>query len=144
MNEAAALFAALLATSEVTALHYAGLCLISQKLLPAAKTLGCRRLPVAVIALVPIHLAGIAVFAGVMYALIATGFGDLSGRDASFGAALYLSGVSYTSLGFGDVVPLGALELVAIVECVTGLLLIGWSASFTYLEMVAVWDADDS
>ncbi len=144
MNEVIALPVVLCTTALVAVLHYIGLELVSQRLIPALHSLGKRRLPLVIVSLVPIHLVGIAVFAGVMLLLIAGGYGDLAGRDITFGALLYFSGVCYTSLGFGDVVPLGALELVSIVECVAGLVLIGWSASFTYLEMIAVWDADDS
>ena len=42
-------------------------------------------------------------------------------------------------LGFGDVVPNGPLRLLAGAEALNGLLLIGWSASFLYLEMERWW-----
>jgi hypothetical protein len=49
--------------------------------------------------------------------------------------ALFISAVTYPSLGFGDHVPLLHVRLIAGVEVLNGLLLIGWSASFTYLAM---------
>ena len=52
---------------------------------------------------------------------------------------IYFSAVTYTSLGFGDLVPRGHLRLVAGVEGLNGLILIGWSASFTYLAMERYW-----
>ncbi|TNC62471.1 potassium channel family protein [Rubellimicrobium roseum] len=52
---------------------------------------------------------------------------------------VYFSVVTYTSLGFGDHVPLGSARLIAGVEALNGLLLIGWSASFTYLAMERYW-----
>jgi hypothetical protein len=52
---------------------------------------------------------------------------------------VYFSAVSYTSLGFGDVYPLRGLRLVAGVEALNGLLLIGWSASFTFLAIQEFW-----
>ncbi len=52
---------------------------------------------------------------------------------------LYFSTVTYTSLGFGDVIPRGALRLLAGVEALNGLVLIGWSASMTYLAMEKFW-----
>lgn len=52
---------------------------------------------------------------------------------------VYFSVVSYTSLGFGDQVPLGPARLIAGVEALNGLILIGWSASFTYLAMERYW-----
>jgi hypothetical protein len=65
------------------------------------------------------------------------GFGGLLVED--FFDYLYFSAVTYTSLGFGDHVPLGHLRLIAGVEALNGLLLISWSASFTYLAMERYW-----
>jgi hypothetical protein len=52
---------------------------------------------------------------------------------------LYFSVVTYTTLGFGDHVPVSHARLIAGVEGLNGLLLIGWSASFTYLAMERYW-----
>jgi Ion channel len=52
---------------------------------------------------------------------------------------VYFSVVTYTSLGFGDVYPIGNVRLISGVEALVGLLMIGWSASFTYLAMVKFW-----
>ena len=52
---------------------------------------------------------------------------------------VYFSVVTYTSLGFGDHVPVGHARLIAGVEALNGLMLIGWSASFTYLAMERDW-----
>jgi hypothetical protein len=52
---------------------------------------------------------------------------------------VYFSAVTYTSLGFGDVFPLGPVRLLSGVEALNGLMLIGWSASFTYLTMEKFW-----
>jgi Ion channel len=57
----------------------------------------------------------------------------------SFQDCLYFSVVTYTSLGIGDHIPLSHVRLVAGVEALNGLLLIGWSASFTYLAMERYW-----
>ncbi len=42
-------------------------------------------------------------------------------------------------MGFGDIVPTGPLRFVCGVEALNGLLLIGWSASFTYVFMEHFW-----
>lgn len=47
----------------------------------------------------------------------------------------YFSIATYTSLGLGDIFPTGTLRLLAGLEVLTGLLMIGWSASFIYVEM---------
>jgi hypothetical protein len=57
----------------------------------------------------------------------------------SFQDCLYFSVVTYTSLGFGDQIPVSHARLIAGVEALNGLLLIGWSASFTYLAMERYW-----
>jgi hypothetical protein len=52
---------------------------------------------------------------------------------------VYFSVVTYTSLGFGDVYPIDNVRLISGVEALVGLLMIGWSASFTYLAMEKFW-----
>jgi hypothetical protein len=54
----------------------------------------------------------------------------------------YFSAVCYTTLGFGDFVPIGALRFMTGLEAVVGLVLITWSASFTFLEMQRYWGND--
>jgi hypothetical protein len=55
---------------------------------------------------------------------------------------LYFSFSTYTSLGYGDIVPVGAARLLAGIESLLGLVLIAWTASFTYLEMRDHWMND--
>ncbi len=66
---------------------------------------------------------------------------DFSKADPveSFQDCLYFSVVTYTSLGFGDQIPVAHARLIAGVEALNGLLLIGWTASFTYLAMERYW-----
>ena len=68
------------------------------------------------------------------------GAGNLSDSTAfSLSTCMYFSAATYTSLGFGDLTPTGPVRLLAGVEALNGLLLIGWSASFTYLSMERFW-----
>ncbi len=60
-------------------------------------------------------------------------------HDGTFVDNIYFSVVSYTSLGFGDVFPIDNVRLISGVEALVGLLMIGWSASFTYLAMEKFW-----
>ena len=62
--------------------------------------------------------------------------GHLEGDLLDF---FYFSMATYTTLGIGDLHPSGAMRLVAGVESLNGLVLIGWSASFTYLTMEEFW-----
>jgi hypothetical protein len=61
------------------------------------------------------------------------------GRSDKFLEYLYFSTATYTTIGFGDVVPVGALRMLTGVEGLNGLMLIGWSASATYLAMEKLW-----
>jgi len=51
----------------------------------------------------------------------------------------YFSFSTYTSLGFGDIVPLGPMRFVAGMEVLLGLVLIAWTASFMYVQMERFW-----
>ena len=98
-------------------------------------------------AIISIYLVALTHFAEVM--LFAIGYyvtatymdaGSLSGEfGGNFQEYIYYSLVSYTSLGLGDVYPYGPIRLLTGVEALTGLLMIGWSASFTYLCMHKLW-----
>jgi len=52
----------------------------------------------------------------------------------------YFSAATYTSLGFGDIVPVGHMRMIAAAEALNGLLLIGWSVTFSFLAMEEFWD----
>lgn len=93
------------------------------------------------------HAAEIFLYGGALYAVVAWfGVGELAspGAPFSFANCLYFSAETYTSLGFGDVTPVGPVRLLAGVEALNGLLLIGWSASFTYISMERFWGGPPS
>jgi hypothetical protein len=52
---------------------------------------------------------------------------------------LYFSSSTYTSLGFGDIVPVQDLRMLSSAEVLNGLVMIGWTISFTYLTMEKFW-----
>ncbi|MDT8429756.1 MAG: potassium channel family protein [Pseudomonadales bacterium] len=56
---------------------------------------------------------------------------------------VYFSFTAFSTLGFGDIVPLGDLRFLAGIEALTGLVLITWSASFLFLEMQSDWRRKD-
>ena len=53
--------------------------------------------------------------------------------------SVYYSFTSYTTLGFGDIEPSGAIRFVTGMESLTGLVLITWTASFIFIEMERYW-----
>ena len=52
---------------------------------------------------------------------------------------LYYSGVIYTTLGLGDIQPIGHIRFITAMEALNGFFLITWSASFTFLAMGRLW-----
>ncbi|MCB1064121.1 MAG: two pore domain potassium channel family protein [Verrucomicrobiae bacterium] len=91
------------------------------------------------------HFCQVLLFAGAYFGVQMLKGGEFDGQveQASFGALLYFSAETYTSLGFGDIFPLGEMRLLVGIESITGLLMISWSASFTFLQMLRFWEGKD-
>lgn len=93
------------------------------------------------------HIIGIWIYAGVYFCIENfTGFGQLTGAIApanlsyeSFIERLYFSASTYASLGLGDITPIKDLRMLASAEVLNGLVMIGWTISFTYLAMEKFW-----
>lgn len=67
-------------------------------------------------------------------------FGGFEGNfDGSFLDCIYFSFTSFTTLGYGDIAPLGDIRFLSGIESLTGLVLITWSASFLIFEMQRHW-----
>ncbi len=87
------------------------------------------------------HLVEVALYAAIYFACQNWwGLGDIHG-DTEGGMVdyFYFSITTFTTLGFGDLQPRGPVRLIAGFEFLNGLVLIGWSASFTYLSMERFW-----
>lgn len=78
---------------------------------------------------------------GIVYFLVLRhgGFGSLNGSDGNLLDCVYFSLSNYTSLGMGDIQPVGMVRFIAGLEALTGLVLITWTASFLFLEMQKIW-----
>ena len=88
------------------------------------------------------HGAAIFIYATIYWILIHfLGFADLSGNvQDHFPTYLYFSATSYSSLGVGDVFPVDAMRFLTGIEALNGLLLITWSAAFTYFSIQKMWE----
>lgn len=117
--------------------HYEGLRLCS-RLIPR---LPVRRLGVAfsIVGALLAHMLEILIFAAGSALLVALEMGGLDPPHADFADLVYFSAVSYTSLGFGDVVPTGAMRELSGLAALTGLVMIAWTASFSFLQMQHLW-----
>jgi len=140
-----AVLACVLLIALTTLIHYEALRGL-QRLLPRLRIPGRSKLLVVMAAAFAAHLLEMAVYGVAMYGLIRwAGLGTLNGvASASLESCLYFSAETYTSLGFGDLTPQGPVRLLAGAEALNGLLLIGWTASFTYLAMERFWQDGDS
>lgn len=87
------------------------------------------------------HSVEIWVFAIPFYILHhADGWGHLEGSfDGSLLDCVYFSFTNFTTLGYGDIEPVGNLRFLTGIESLTGLVLITWTASFLYYEMQRYW-----
>lgn len=93
------------------------------------------------------HIVGIWLYA-VTYFLVEnfTGLGKIVGASRVYGLSyesfqdcLYFSAGIYTSLGLGDLVPTASMRMLVSAEVLNGLVMIGWTISFTYLTMEKFW-----
>nr|MBV6631296.1 two pore domain potassium channel family protein [Oceanococcus sp. HetDA_MAG_MS8] len=125
----------------VVVMHYEVLARVNV-LLPRWRQLPPRtRVLVVMITLVLLHVVEIWIFGVGIYAVNwMPSLGLIHGVERlELLDAVYLSATTYTTLGFGDLVPHGPIRFLVGTEALAGLLLITWSASFTYLEMQRDW-----
>jgi len=63
--------------------------------------------------------------------------GETNNRFIDF---VYFSMTTYTSLGVGDIHPLQGLRMLTGIQTLNGLVLITWSATFTYFSVQKMWE----
>lgn len=82
--------------------------------------------------LLPIGLAGWLVAAHVLEVLVFASFYGYQGAFPDPKSCGYFSIVTYTTVGYGDLVPPDAFRITAGVEGLTGILMCGWSTGFFF------------
>ncbi len=87
------------------------------------------------------HLVHVLIYATAFYFLEKwAALGTIEGPAGhEFSDAFYFSITSYTTLGIGDLYPTGQLRLLSGLEALNGLVMVGWTASMTYLYMEKFW-----
>lgn len=123
-----------------TLIHYEMLGALNTGL-PALRIPSRTKLLVVIFGTFTAHALEITLFGGTLFSLVKyMDVGSLTGTPGfSLINCLYFSAETYTSLGFGDLTPVGPIRMIAGVEALIGLLLIGWSASYTYIAMERFW-----
>ena len=123
-----------------TLMHYEVLRLLTAWL-PALRVEPRLRLVFVILGAFVVHFAEILLY-GAAYYLLASSLhvgGMGAPGELPFSRCLYFSAETYTTLGYGDVLPHGDLRLLAGLEALNGMLLMGWTASYTYLSMERLW-----
>jgi len=129
-----------LAVAGTVGLHYEGLNWLARRLTQRARDRR-RRVLHAVLGALALHIAEIWIF-GLAYwlCLALPGAGGVTGApESGLFDTVYLSAMTFSTVGFGDVAPFGAIRFIAGTEAVLGLFVIAWSATFTYYEMSRNW-----
>jgi hypothetical protein len=122
-------------------LHYEGLLWLAGRYAGAAGRIGRRVVLKVIFGLMLLHVAEIWLFGAACWGLLALDNGSSIAGAHTVGLldSVYLSAITFTTVGFGDLSPVGPIRFLSGTEALTGLMLITWSASFTYLEMARHW-----
>lgn len=121
-------------------IHYECLMRLNEWL-PKLKVWSRFRMVVGVFGALVAHAVEVWCFALAYYLMIRAGqWGSLQGSfDGSFMDCVYFSFTTYTTIGFGDISPIGDLKYLTGLQALTGLVLISWTASFLFVEMQKYW-----
>lgn len=128
-------------TGLVVLVHYEGLRLLAR--ITAGRTLRRHRSALLAImaALLALHVLEIVCY-GLAYwwMQVLPDAGFVRGQPKmSLFDGIYLSAMAYSTASFGELSPLGALRVTVGMEAIAGLMMIAWSASFTYMAMTTLW-----
>jgi len=126
-----------------TTLFYEVMRLVWRYLLPEMKNRPYLLINLLMLAIFAVHTVAVWTY-GLTYWLLSVyfpEFGILVGENSGgFMDAVYFSASTYSSLAFGDIFPKKEMRMIAGVEVLNGLILIGWSVYFTYLAMEKIWN----
>ncbi len=141
-------FICLVLASLVVVIHYEALRLLTSWL-PELNIRPRKKVVVALTGALLAHSLEIQIFALGFYLMVnlqKLGIAELGQLHDLRGAVLlgyldcsYYSFSNYTSLGLGDIFPIGHVRFLTGLEALVGLVMITWTASFMYLEMQKFW-----
>ena len=133
--------ATLVAVGACVLIHYEGLTLVSRSLARRHDSARRRKVLYGILGVLALHIVEIWMFGLTFYGLVRLpDTGAVTGADPlELFDAVYLASMCDTTVGFGDVSPVGPIRFLAGTSALTGFVMITWSASFTYLEMERFW-----
>ncbi|GAA3956773.1 potassium channel family protein [Allohahella marinimesophila] len=122
-------------------LHYEAFILFG-RIVGQSKLSHRRRMLLLIFGLLLVHIVAIWGFGISAWWLVEINHaGELTGYDGlSFLDFIFMSAVTYTTLGYGDMIPLGPIRFLYGTQALVGLVLITWSASYAFLEMQRNWN----
>ena len=117
-------------------IHYEGLRFLSR--MPIGSFNDRHRIIIMILCIMMLHIVEVWVFGLAYYFLLLNGdFGSLQGMsELHLFDSVYFSATVFSTLGFGDIIPIGPIRFVTGTQSIAGLTLITWSASFTFVEMM--------
>lgn len=137
----------LMAVSVTVLIHHEGLQWIDRRCFGGGKP-HRSSLVLSVLLVLSLHIVQIFIYGlgfwGISFLPLGGGIGE-KGGTATLSDAFYMSAINYSTLGMGgDLSPKGAARLLVALESIAGLLMITWSASFTYNRLSRKLGGDDS
>jgi len=95
---------------------------------------GLKVLSATATVLLTLHIIEVGVWAVVYLALP-----DIA-EVGTFEEAIYFSTVTFSSLGYGDIVIQGSWRLLTAIESMAGVLIFGWSTALLFAVVQRIWD----
>jgi hypothetical protein len=133
--------ATILAVGSAVMVHYEGLGVLSNWLLKRQEHHQRIKVLYAIFGILFLHIIEIWIFGFFGWLLLEyPNTGTVNGAHPLILLdSVYLAAASFTTVGFGDLTPVGPIRFLSGTTGLTGLVLITWSASFTYYEMERFW-----
>jgi hypothetical protein len=124
----------------VVAVHYEFL-LNASRLIPRIKMRPRLRVVVGVGTALVAHTVEVWIFAIAYYFILRSGqWGSLEGNfHGTLLDCVYFAFTTFSTLGFGDIHPVGDIRFLTGISSLTGMVLVSWTASFLYIEMQSLW-----